>query len=283
MRPSAVMMAVLSWVVVPGWAAAQPASDAAELRRLVDEFLAGASRNDVAVHERFWADELVYTGSSGRRVGKADIVKDLRAAPASPASSTPLPVYSSEDVRIQQHGDTAVVAFRLVATTAAAGGPEIAKYLNTGTFLKRGGRWQAIAWQATRLPRPEDEARSAAAAVHAAVDRALLAADAKALGALLDEGFTWTQASGERQGRQQLLDALTAGALRYSRLQSSDVTASIHGPTAIVRGTTTRQRSACPECPASGDSAPFTAFFTLTLADLGPGWKAVALHTSRTH
>ena len=29
--------------------------------------------------------------------------------------------------------------------------PFYAKYLNTGTFAKRGGKWQAVAWQATRL------------------------------------------------------------------------------------------------------------------------------------
>src|SRR4029079_6570191 len=52
------------------------ADDSAELTRLLREFLAGASRNDPAVHERFWADDLVYTGSSGRRIGKADILSD---------------------------------------------------------------------------------------------------------------------------------------------------------------------------------------------------------------
>ncbi|HWW74504.1 MAG TPA: hypothetical protein VNZ44_03860, partial [Pyrinomonadaceae bacterium] len=55
-----------------GFAQAQ-APDAAELTRLLNEFLAGAGRNDAAAHERFWAEDLVYTGSSGRRVGKADI------------------------------------------------------------------------------------------------------------------------------------------------------------------------------------------------------------------
>ena len=61
---------------------AQGAPDAAALKGLLNEFLAGAGRNDAAVHERFWAEDLIYTGSSGRRVGKADILRDVRAAPA---------------------------------------------------------------------------------------------------------------------------------------------------------------------------------------------------------
>jgi hypothetical protein len=43
---------------------AQTAPDAAELTKLLNDFLAGASRNDAAVHERFWADAL---GRSSRQ------------------------------------------------------------------------------------------------------------------------------------------------------------------------------------------------------------------------
>lgn len=139
-------------------AAPPPAPAAAELTRLLHEFLAGASRNDAAIHERFWADDLVYTGSSGRRIGKADILKDVRSAPA-PKPGDPTTVYTGEDVRIQQYGDAAVVAFRLVATTTEAGRTETESYLDTGTFVSRGGRWQAVSWQATKVPRPEETPR----------------------------------------------------------------------------------------------------------------------------
>ena len=45
----------------------------AELTRMLDAFLAGAAANDAAVHDRFWAEDLIYTGSAGRRIGKADL------------------------------------------------------------------------------------------------------------------------------------------------------------------------------------------------------------------
>jgi ketosteroid isomerase-like protein len=131
--------------------AAPPAPDAAELTRLLNEFLAGASRNDPAAHERFWAEDLIYTGSVGRRVGKAELLRDVRKAP-SPAPGGPTTTYTAEDIRIQQYGDTAIVAFRLVGTTEQKGKTEVAHYLNTGTFLKRQGRWQVVSWQATRMP-----------------------------------------------------------------------------------------------------------------------------------
>jgi ketosteroid isomerase-like protein len=130
---------------------AQTAPDAAELTKLLQDFLAGAGRNDAAMHERFWADDLIYTASAGRRIGKADIMREVRAeGPLKPGEETT--IYTAEDIRIQQYGDTAIVAFRLVATTDKAGKKEIKNYLNTGTFLKRNGKWQAAGWQATAIP-----------------------------------------------------------------------------------------------------------------------------------
>src|SRR5689334_2689747 len=55
------------------------APDAAELTRLLHQFLDGASRNQLSVHQNFWADDLIYTSSSGRRLGKADILHDVTA------------------------------------------------------------------------------------------------------------------------------------------------------------------------------------------------------------
>ena len=131
----------------------QAAPDAAALTQLLKEFLNGASRNDANVHDRFWAPDLIYTRSAGVRIGKADIMRDLRSAPPRKPGD-PTTNYTAEDIRIQQYGDTAVVAFRLVGTTERSGQSEVLNYLNTGTFLKRNGAWQVVAWQSTRVPRP---------------------------------------------------------------------------------------------------------------------------------
>jgi len=131
---------------------AQTAPEAAELTKLLQDFLAGASRNDAAMHDRFWADDLIYTASAGTRKGKADIMREVRAeGPPKPGDESA--VYSAEDIRIQQYGDTAIVAFRLVSTsTQKDGSKKIANYLNSGTFLKRNGQWQVVNWQATAIP-----------------------------------------------------------------------------------------------------------------------------------
>ena len=127
-----------------------PALALAETDRLVallHEFMAGASVDDAVVHERFWADELVYTSSSGARFGKAEILAAL-ASPGEPSGA----VYTAEDIDVRLHGEVAVVTFRLVARRA---GEQPEEFYNTGVFTLRGDAWRAVAWQATRIPSAE--------------------------------------------------------------------------------------------------------------------------------
>lgn len=121
------------------------------LANLLTEFLDGAGRNDAGVHDRFWAEDLIYTRASGQRTTKSEIMKSVRSAPG-PKPDDPKTVYSAEEVQIKIYGSTAVVAFRLVGTTATDGTETVQKFYNTGTFVKRKGVWQAVAWQATAIP-----------------------------------------------------------------------------------------------------------------------------------
>ncbi|MDP2715720.1 nuclear transport factor 2 family protein [Rheinheimera sp.] len=120
------------------------ADDKAELTALLSEFLDGATRNDAAIHNKYWADELIYTSSGGTRFGKAELMQGVTSRGMLKADEIDT-VYSSEDVRIMQYGDTAVVAFVLVGKSAN----ETKRYLNSGTFIRKNGQWQAVNWQAT--------------------------------------------------------------------------------------------------------------------------------------
>jgi hypothetical protein len=121
------------------------ADDRMELTALLAEFLDGATRNDPAVHNKYWAEELIYTSSAGRRFGKAELMQGVNSRGELPAAEISMR-YSSEDLQILQYGDTAVVAFTLVGTSPQ----ETLRFLNSGTFVKRNGKWQAVNWQATR-------------------------------------------------------------------------------------------------------------------------------------
>ena len=139
--------------VSPAGVAAE--NDVSRIRELLDEFLAGASVGDAAMHRRFWAEDLVYTSSSGRRYGKQTILRGLSEAPSENENTQR---YSAEDVRIDLLSDGhAVLTFRLVAT--AQDGTR-AYYLNTGVFEKNGDEWRASVWQATKAAEEAEAAPS---------------------------------------------------------------------------------------------------------------------------
>lgn len=140
---------LLSVLVVPPGALADEGSAEHELHELLDAFLAGASVNDVEMHDRFWAENLVYTSSAGKRRGKAEIIASLRAEAEAGNDPEGLPEYRGEDVSIRVFGEFAVITFRLVAEMPDGG---VSEYFNTGVFALRDGLWKAFTWQATRIP-----------------------------------------------------------------------------------------------------------------------------------
>ena len=146
------LLVILGMSVAP----ASFASDEEVLTTMLHEFLAGASAGSIEAHETFWHDKLIYTSSSGSRTDKAAILESVGGAPP-PSDEGPSVVYTAENIDIRIYGDTAIVAFRLVGTPqgADAGGP-VNEYFNTGTFLRGDDGWSVIAWQATRIPPPED-------------------------------------------------------------------------------------------------------------------------------
>lgn len=140
------LLMILVLLLVPHADTLAQESSESELRALLDDFLAGASRNDAAIHDRFWAEDLVYTSSAGARFGKAEIMAGLASAEPS-ETDAPRPTYSARDARVQVFGDSAVITFQLVAEHA---GSATELFYNSGVFRLIDGRWQAVVWQATR-------------------------------------------------------------------------------------------------------------------------------------
>jgi hypothetical protein len=120
-----------------------------EIATMLTTFLTPAVNNTAAGHERFWADDLVYTSSTGKVMSKADIVKSFAEEPKAEPGKEPAPVFTAEDVLVRPYGDMAALTFRLVEHDPDG---KISYFRNSGTFLLRHGKWQAITWQATRVP-----------------------------------------------------------------------------------------------------------------------------------
>jgi hypothetical protein len=143
-------------------AAKDPAPDAradtiAELAALVTDFVENSDKLDR--HQRFWAEDLVYTSSGADVKDKASILRSFDDAPtaASDKPAAPSPRFSAEDILVRPYGEAAAVTFRLVATMPDG---KRAYYRNSGMFLRREGRWQAVTWQATKVPEPAADTKA---------------------------------------------------------------------------------------------------------------------------
>jgi hypothetical protein len=121
---------------------AKDQATARQIEQLVRNFLADVPKNDPKVFQDFFADDVIYTRSAGVTVTKADILKNIDVR----ATNEPGATYDADDVTVHPYGNMAVINFRLVQHNGA----QTNYFRNTGTFLKRNGKWQAVAWQATK-------------------------------------------------------------------------------------------------------------------------------------
>jgi ketosteroid isomerase-like protein len=142
----------------PAAAITLSADDAAAVQQVtqrVRDFLAAVPKNDPKVFEDFFADDVIYTRSAGVTVNKVEILKNIDVR----AGNEPQATFEADDFTVHPYGTVVVVNFRLIMHTTVEGKPQNAYFRNTGTFLKRSGRWQAVAWQATKVPPVEPEAK----------------------------------------------------------------------------------------------------------------------------
>ena len=119
-----------------------------QVTKLLQDFLAAVPRSDKNVFDNFFADDVIYTRATGLTVAKADILRNIDVR----ATNDPQMTFEADDFTVHPYGEMAVVNFRLIAHNVENGKPTTAYYRNTGTFLKRNGKWQAVAWQATKVP-----------------------------------------------------------------------------------------------------------------------------------
>jgi hypothetical protein len=121
-----------------GASPARAATDSADIETRIRTLLVDfhTYNSDPARHAAFWAEDLIYTSSAGAVRTKPLIMESTRAASAKADPSQPAAKYAAEDVKVR-YPDGRVLRYR-----------------NSGTFVPRENRWQAVAWQATAIPAP---------------------------------------------------------------------------------------------------------------------------------
>ena len=123
----------------------KPSADETEVRRVVEELNVALQRNDAAVAERIYADDYAIVEASGRVTRKAERVAALRSGDLKFETF----VRETESVRV--FGETAVTVGRVTQKGTNRGRDASGQFRNTVVFVKKGGRWQVVAAQSTRI------------------------------------------------------------------------------------------------------------------------------------
>lgn len=120
---------------------------AAEIHALEDRRCQAMIDKDMKALESIYADELVYTHSNASVDDKASYLAGIKSGKFDYKSIK----RPEESIRVV--GDTAIVAGRAEISVRADGTDRQLNSRYLIVWVKRGGGWQAVAWQSTPVPK----------------------------------------------------------------------------------------------------------------------------------
>jgi len=144
MRRFVVLIAALGTISFTTPSAEQPSDDERQLLSIQQQLARAWSNKDRAFIEGVLAPEWSVTQADGTTMTRATVLGAFFNAVTIDSSTV-------DDVTVTLFGDTAVVRGRAVARGKLNGSPISARIRFTDVFLKRRGRWQAVASHASPL------------------------------------------------------------------------------------------------------------------------------------
>jgi len=117
-----------------------------EIRQRETRRFEAVVRGDIAALDDILSDDLSYTHATGVHETKAEFIAKLKSGQLKYESLTP------EDMLVRVYGTTGVVTGVARVKVQVKGEPLSFQLRFTDVYVKKGDRWQMVAWHATRLP-----------------------------------------------------------------------------------------------------------------------------------
>jgi ketosteroid isomerase-like protein len=123
----------------------EPAITQDELVRRTQELFDSVAPGNAEPFKKYFADDAMFFDEKGRGMDKAALVKDIQPMPKGYSGTIKL-------VRRKSHieGDVAILSYDLDETETIFGQNMTARYHETDTWMRRGGKWQIVAAQVLR-------------------------------------------------------------------------------------------------------------------------------------
>lgn len=125
---------------------AATASPEQAVRQLFDELVGSYTKNDASAPTRILADDFTFTNPSGEVMTKEQRIGEIKPG------GIQFDSYTADDVKVRVYGDTAVVTHRATLSGKRGAQSLAGQYRATTVFVKKGGNWQVVAAQSTRIP-----------------------------------------------------------------------------------------------------------------------------------
>jgi ketosteroid isomerase-like protein len=104
------------------------------------------AQKDIATLNALLSDDLVYTHSTARLDTKQSLIGAMESG------KTVYTAVEPSDVQAQDLGEAVVLTGSARMGVTANGNPVSFRVRFTDVYVNKGGQWQMVAWQSTRLP-----------------------------------------------------------------------------------------------------------------------------------
>ena len=104
------------------------------------------AQKDIATLNAVLSDDLVYTHSTARLDTKQSLIRAMESG------ATVYTAVEPSDVQAQDLGDAVVLTGVARISVMARGNPNSFSVRFTDVYANKGGQWQMVTWQSTRLP-----------------------------------------------------------------------------------------------------------------------------------
>jgi ketosteroid isomerase-like protein len=148
MRRQCAAFVIASLLVFAMLGSARAQSDEEQLKKLDTDRAAAIVKGDVATLEKQTSDDYSLINMNGQMSGKAQMVTAFKTGQSKLTSD------ELSDMKVRVYGSTAVITGKADVKGMLGGKDATGQIMFTRVYVKRGGQWQSVAFQQTRVSTP---------------------------------------------------------------------------------------------------------------------------------
>lgn len=117
-----------------------------QIKKMETDRAAAVVKGDMALLDRETSDDYTLINMNGQVSDKAQMIGGFKSG------QSKLTVNEISDMKVRVYGDTAVVTGKVTVNGMMGGKDATGQAMFTRVYVKKGGHWESVALQQTRIP-----------------------------------------------------------------------------------------------------------------------------------